>query len=109
MTESGLVPEKMLGDKLPVYLPLGDVSLLEEICKAADVEGGADGYIAGLLGHSIESGLQSTPGKGKQFAAGLDGICLDIFDGYKLTNPRKAVAGMLKVVKRWNAKEKGKA
>lgn len=83
---------------LPVFLPADDVRLLRELCEAADIEGGADGLIAGILESIARDSLTSTA----SIAAGVQDL---ILDGWVFEDPKATKAAMQAVVDRWNAKQ----
>ena len=61
------------GRKLPVFLPRPMVEMLRELCGAAGIDGGADGFVEAVLSDDLRDASRSRPG----FALGTVSLILD--------------------------------
>lgn len=87
-------------DKLPVFLTTETATRLREICGAAGIEGGADGFSQVILGDMLETSLLSRK-------LSPTGVPAAIMGGWDIADPGAASAAMHAVVDRWNARKGG--
>ena len=98
MLEQGaLTVRQRAAERLPLYLPAADVRLLQEICAAAAIEGGAESFADVVLGDIIRDSLSSTP----RLLAGVPELIFDNWS-YEPAEERTCREAVLAVVSRWN-------
>ncbi len=79
-------------EKLPIHLPADDVRFLREMCEAAEIAGGAEGFVDAIIGDMVSSTL-----RGSNDISGL------IFDAwtFKPDEKKRASIAVQAVVDRW--------
>ncbi|MFT3991837.1 MAG: hypothetical protein QM680_10560 [Luteolibacter sp.] len=93
-----------VSNRLPVFLPRGMVLLLRELCEgAADLEGGADGFVEGILEYMVNE----TPKCAVEIHTGIVEM---IASGWILggeNGPEGVVRRMIDVAHQWERDESG--
>ena len=86
--------------KLPVLIACETAQRLREICGAAGLDGGADGFAQVILGDMLDVSLLSRE-------SSLTGVPAAIMEGWPHDDPGAVAAAMQAVVDRWNERKGG--
>ena len=97
MLEKGaLAVRRKAAERLPLYLPAPDVRFLQEMCDAAQIQDGADGFLGEIVGDMIRDSFRSKPRH-------LCGVPEVIFSSWDISDEAKRQAAVQAVVDRWRA------
>lgn len=97
-----------LTGKSPIYLPTATVDLLRDLCEAAGIHEGAEGFAGVFLGELIQDSLKSERHPDDSPGFGLHGVPALIPDLWSLGDDEaECIEAMLAVVDRWKEKGEG--